>query len=175
MIIISIQYATYNDDSMESGKFYLVEVNKDLVSNLREITTITQPISQNTQEISNIKGDISDLKNSEDNIIDNTNRINILEDRTLDKELLYALNQSSIKYTFVNETRIEITHNRKEIYLIKIMKLEYENLTGKKMKNITAGCTIFEEETEDQNGIVVSKKLILDFGNIPISGYALII
>lgn len=167
------QQVLVDTDLMEAGKFYIIEVDKDLAPNLRLTTSFTEPISK----IPNIENDISTLEtinsNLNDRITDNTNRVNILEDRSLEKELQNALDLLSIKIPLINQTRLEIEHNRKEIYNIKVIKEEYENFKIKRVKNISAGTTIFEEKSQDPTD--TNKKLILDFGDVPISGYVLII
>lgn len=176
-------------EQMEPGKFYYVYTNSDnstlIIDKAQQDATNTQ-VEKNKNEIQAIvdynliqDNKIQALENKDNNvdskILDNTQRINNLEDRTLDKELMYALDLASIKIPIMNQRRIEIEHNRKEIHLIKVMMFEYENFSTKREKNITAGTTIFEEETKDQQGTIISKKIILDFGDNPINGYTLII
>lgn len=52
---MAIQFASYNDEAMQEGKFYFVEVNKDNVSNLREVKSVLDLINNNTEEINKLK------------------------------------------------------------------------------------------------------------------------
>lgn len=171
---MTIQYATYNDENMEVGKFYILEINKDLASNIREATSFTQPIVQNTQSIQQLQRDIQAIDRNEDAIIDNTRRINNLEDRSLQQELFYALDQASIKVTFVNKTHIEIEHNRKEIYFKKVMT--YTGTVGntENYEDSTSSVKISEQLTRDTEGKIINKKVLID-SNFLITGYAIIL
>lgn len=164
---MAFQYAVYNDENMEAGKFYIVEVDKDNASNLRAVTSITQPIATNTQDISEIKTDM-------EAITDNTARINNLEDRNLQQELLYALDQASIKATFVNQTEVVIQHNRKEIYIKKVM-VYVGTIEGEEtFEDITSTVKISEIVVKDNGNNVIMKKVIIKTNN-PITGYTIIV
>lgn len=42
---MAVQFLTYNDENMQPGKFYIVEANLDQASNIRDISTITNPLN----------------------------------------------------------------------------------------------------------------------------------
>lgn len=171
---MSIQYATYNDSNMESGKFYFIEANKDNASNLREVNSFVGSVASNTQAIAQLQQTVQGIEQNETKIIDNTRRINNLEDRDLKHELLYALDQSSIVKTFVNATRVEIQHNRKEIYVKKVMAYVGTAENEEMYEDITHSVKLLEAIVRNPQGIIVSKKVIIQSEN-PITGYILIV
>lgn len=171
---MAIQYAAYNDDSMESGKFYLVEVDKDVASNLRLTTSITEPIQENSNKIAGIEFDMIELKDNADIISDNRDRINTLENRDFVKDFIHSLDVYSVKVNFTNKTQIVIDHNRKDIYYLKIMN--YEGTVGntENYQDVTSTVKITETIERNQQGEIIKKQIIID-SNQPITGYLLYI
>ncbi|MGL4358603.1 MAG: hypothetical protein ACRCSY_07900 [Cetobacterium sp.] len=179
---MAVQFATYNDDYMETGKFYIVEVNKDNASNLREVTSITVPLAKATQDITEIKSkndfqeiEINSLKDYFEDykeiIIDNQSRINNLEDTEIEKIITF-LDRVSITKQFENSIKIEIQHNRKSIVSTKIYELVSNNNNVKRYVEIDSGVSIYHE-TVLENG-TESKKVVIE-SNRPITGYAVIL
>lgn len=171
-----MRIVSYDPESIPSGNRIIILNGSDPIR-FDSLDDINNNISSNTNNINSLNSTIGAMQlnnsNMNNRITDNTNRVNILEDRSLEKELQNALDLLSIKIPLINQTRLEIEHNRKEIYNVKVIKEEYENFKIKRVKNISAGTTIFEEKSQDPTD--TNKKLILDFGDVPISGYVLII
>lgn len=182
------QNVMIDTDSIDSGKFYYIEINKDLVPNLREVDYLLQPVS----DIDSIKLSISDLQKST-NILnnnvshnqtktlenlelihDNQGRINNLENQDLAKKFLIGLDYSNIKFNYSNEIHFEINLNRTPTSY-KVYKLEEDSpLNERSFKDITSGVSIVYKETLNDNNEVISKKLIID-SNSPISGYVMVL
>lgn len=147
-------------DQMETGKFYKIYTNKD---------NATLLISKETDD-----KQCEDLEVVKQITLDNQARINNLEDTEVNK-IIGFLDKISIKKNFIDATRVEIQHRRKEVINVKIMKIDSVSPDTTREVNVTAGTSITEEVVKDTNGNVVSKKVILDFGNTPITGYAIIL
>lgn len=182
---MALEYAVYQTDNMESGKFYLLEVNKDLAPNLREIGTITGPLAQAIQDIVSIKGkdelqdiDIEYLKLHKDDLKtqldDNTARINNLENEDLRAKYLEALDLATIRKTFSEATEIEILYGRREVISIKVYVLIEQTDQRMVYQESSSSVLIHEVIELDSNGNRVIKKIVVK-SNIPISGYMLVL
>lgn len=168
-----MRIVSYDPETIPEGERIIV-IDGDNPLRFDSLSELKAPIIQNANDITRLDSEFQALKNNENTnetqIVDNTRRINNLEDRTLDSELMYALDLASVKYTFVNETNIEITHNRKEIYIKKVMA--YAGTVGNEenYEDITSQVVLKEKLIKDNEGKIISKKLIIE-SNDPITGY----
>lgn len=177
---MAIQFLTYDDKDMESGKFYFIEANKDLAPNLRDVTTITTPLNQATQDITEIKA-INDFQGIKINsletyfeeykelILDNQSRINNLE-LTEIQRIMEFIDRVTITKPFVNATRIEIQHSRKIVTNVLVMKQIENTNTRKEYQHVIVDWRNVEELI---NGVWVKKIIITS--NPGITGYAVIL
>lgn len=175
---MALQYVTFNDDNLESGKFYFIEVNKDLVPNLHESSTILGQINSNSDNISALLLDVLNLK-SQDNdintiIYDNQARINNLEDRDLVKEFLLGLSLSTIKAYFDNQTEIKVNYGRKEVSNIIVYQKILDEPFEKVYEEITSGINITYHDKYNEDG-TINERYVLIKTDTPITGYALIL
>lgn len=176
---------TYDDQHMEPGKFYLVEVNRDSANNLRLITTITEPLDKAVQDIIGIKAkndiqdiDIEYLKTHKDDLKvqldDNTARINNLENEDLRAKYLEALDLATIRKNFSNTQEIEVLYGRREVISIKVYVLK-EQTDQRLVYQESSSTTLIEQVIElDSNGVPIVKKILVK-SNQPISGYVLVL
>jgi septal ring factor EnvC (AmiA/AmiB activator) len=174
---MALRYLTYDTEGIPEGDRIPI-LNGSDPTRFDSLKELKAPINQNTNNIAGLDSEVQALKNNENTnetqIVDNTRRINNLEDRTLDKELLYALDLASIKVTFVNSTRIEIQHNRKEIYMKKVMAYVGSIGDTENYEDVTKGVKITEQLTKGPQGNIVNKKVIIET-TTPLTGYAVIL
>lgn len=163
---MAIQYLTYNDDNMEPGKFYVIEANKDLASNIREVTSLTEPLNQIS---------IIQQKQLDDKVIilDNQARINNIEDKSLKDNFIAGMELASIRKEFVNSNYIEISYGRNEINKIQVWGEVENSSTEKIYQEITSGIEIKIHEKYN-NGEVFEKLVVVETTQ-PITGYVLIL
>lgn len=170
---------------MEEGEFYFPEVNLNSASNVRNVKTITEPLAKATQDIVEIKAknesqdiEINKLgdyfEDYKEVILDNQARINNLEDVEI-KKIMGLVDKWSIRANFQNATHVEIQHFRKHITSVKVMRIDLDVPLERIETNVTAGTNITERFVKDQQGNIVSKIVVLDFGNTPITGYIIIL
>lgn len=155
---MSIQYLTYDDEKLPSG-------NRIVVLNGSDPPRF-DPLSQFITE--------DNLDVVQEVVLDNQARINNLEDTEI-KKIIGFLDKVSIKKPFTNETLVEINHFRKEVVNVKVMQLVEQGPNRVQHINITAGTRILEEALLDAQGAVIGRKVILDFGDTPVTGYAIIL
>lgn len=185
---MALEYAVYQTDNMEDGRFYFLEVNKDLAPNLRLVSTITVPLEQAIQDIIGIKvkNDLQDIQIAslmdskqlidtiKTQLDDNTARINNLENEDLRAKYLEALDLATIKKNFSNATEIEIQYGRREIISIQVFVLK-ESTDQRLIYQESSSTIILEQVVElDSNGNPTVKKIVIK-SNQPVSGYCLIL
>lgn len=155
---MAINYITYNPDTLPDGD-RIVVLNG---SNPPRFDSLTQIAKK------------SDIDGIQEIILDNQARINNLEDTEVNK-IIGFLDKISIKKQFSNTSIVEISHFRKEIISVKVMRVNTSNPLMVEETNITAGTSIKEIIEKDSEGKITGKKVILDFGETPISGYVIVI
>lgn len=170
---MALRYVTYDTEAIPSGDRIPI-LNSGDPTRFDSLDEFKASIDQNTNDISGLDSEVQALKNNETQTTDNTARINNLEDRTLDKELLYALDQASIKTTFVNATEVVIQHNRKEIYAKKVMQYVGTIEGEETFEDITHVVKLLEINVKDSQNNIIGKKVVIQTTN-PITGYALIV
>lgn len=179
---MALQYVAYDDSNMEPGKFYIVEVNKDLVPNLLPVTMITDRIAANEVAIQSLsvavtQEQLSDLISQVNNdkivISDNQARINNLENQNLKDNFIAGMELASIRKEFVNSNYIEVAYGRREINNIMVYGLVEDSATEKIYKEITSGIELKYHEKYN-NGELIEKIVVIETIQ-PITGYVLIL
>lgn len=164
---------SYDPETVPEGE-RIVVINGDNPLRFDSLEELKEPIVQNSQKLAQLESDIQGIEDNRRTIIDNTRRINNLEDRGLKEELLYSLAQASIIKTFVNSTRVEVQHNRKEIYVKKVMAYVGTAENEEMYEDITHSVKLLEVIARNPQGIIVSKKVIIQSEN-PITGYIMVV
>jgi len=179
---------SFDSESLEEGKFYSLYVNKDnatltvskdvqdslnakVLLNEHNITAIELT---NTDQGISIQNIINNATNDKEIILDNTARINNLEDEDLRTKFLIAMEMASIKKTFTNQTDIEIQYGRKEIISISVNVLISQNEDVLLYDDATNTVKIQKELTLNSEGVQIIKKVKIH-SNSPISGYVLLL
>lgn len=175
---MALQYVAYDDSNIEPGKFYYVQINKDLAPNLLETSFVNGKIDANADNISALLLDMTKLKTDETNletiVYDNQARINNLEDRDLTKEFLLGLNLNSIRVYLNNTTELKIKYGRKEITNIIVYQKLMDTPLKKEYKEVTSGININYIEDYNEDGALIEKYVIIKTDK-PITGYALLL
>lgn len=79
--------------------------------------------------------------------------------------------EDDIKINFSESTSVEIPYSRDYITSVKVMRIDSDF----EETNISAMCSIKERYTKDSYGNIITKKVVVDFGTTPVTGYVIIV
>jgi len=139
-------------------------LKKDTPPRFESLTDIVTPILKNADDIINLK---KSLQDTDELLIDNQARINNLEDAEVEKIKAF-LYRASIRKDFENATQVEIEYGRKDIVSLIVCQILVNTPTYYEEKILTG--VLMKKIITVVNG-VTTRKVVLDFGNIPITGY----
>jgi hypothetical protein len=167
------RYVQVPDDLI--AQFYYLQIDQYGNGVCIPATQIDEKLDQipiNTQAILDTKIHSNDSLNL---ILDNQARINNLEDEEV-RKILSLMDKWSIKVNFQDINYLEIEYFRKHITSLMIVQLEKQ--TDSRIitrKYISPASCATEKDILDDDGNIISKKVILNFGNKLLTGYAIIL
>lgn len=174
---MAVRVVSYDTEAIPQGNRIPV-LNGDDPIRFDSLDDINNAISNNASNISSINSTIGAIQSNSsdmnDRIVDNTNRINNLEDVDHIQKFIQGLDAYSSKVIFTNAIKIEIPHNRKEIYFKKVVSYVGTIENEEQYEEITSSVKITDVIIRDSQGNIIGKKIVI-YSNQPITGYFLYI